>query len=220
MRPGRHGYRRLMTTIRRLADSCLLVTTGDGTTLFDPGFFTFDTGVIDLDTIGDVQRVLITHEHGDHVKPEFVRWLIDRGDDVTVHANQAVAVLLATDGIEVATADPDGVSSEDVKHEVIPTGAAPPNRAYTIDGVLTHPGDSYQPAVTAPVLALPLLVPWGSTTRSVAFARRLAPQQVIPIHDFYLNDEGRRWVTGIAGRVLADDDIEVVPLDWGESYTV
>jgi hypothetical protein len=120
----------------------------------------------------------------------------------------------------VTTADPDGVSSEDVLHEVIPTGATPPNRSYTLKGVLTHPGDSYQPTTTAPVLALPLLVPWGSTTRSIEFARRLAPQQVIPIHDFYLNDEGRRWVTGIAKTVLANDDIEVVPLDWGESYTV
>ena len=217
---GWGGYRRLMTTVRRLADSCLLVTTGNGTTLFDPGFFTFDTGVIDLDTIGDVQRVLITHEHGDHVKPEFVRWLIDRGDDVTVHANRAVAGLLTPHDIDVNTADPDGVSSEDVLHEAIPTGATPPNRSYTIDGVLTHPGDSYQPAITAPVLALPLLVPWGSTTLSVEFARRLAPQQVVPIHDFYLNDEGRRWVTGIAKTVLANDGIEVVPLDWGESYTV
>ena len=62
-----------MFTIRRLADSCLLVTTATGTTLFDPGFFTWDSGEVDLETIGDVQRVLITHEHGDHVKPEFVR---------------------------------------------------------------------------------------------------------------------------------------------------
>ena len=166
-----------------------------------------------------IDAVLVTHEHGDHVKPEFVRWLIDRGDDVTVHANRAVADLLAPHDIEVATADPGGVSSEDVLHEIIPTGATPPNRSYTIEGVLTHPGDSYQPTTTAPVLALPLLVPWGSTTRSIEFARRLAPQQVIPIHDFYLNDEGRRWVTGIAKMVLANDDIEVVPLDWGESYT-
>ena len=47
-----------MTTIRRLADSCLIVTTDQGATLFDPGFRTFD--VIDLDSIGDIQRVLIT----------------------------------------------------------------------------------------------------------------------------------------------------------------
>lgn len=209
-----------MTTIRRLTDSCLTVTTDAGTTLFDPGFHTFDTGEFDLDSLGDVQRVLITHEHGDHVKPEFVAWLIERGSDVTVYSNQAVADLLAVHDIEVTTGNPVGVSSEDVLHEMTPTGAAPPNRAFSIDGVLTHPGDSYQPATSAPVLALPLLIPWGSSTASMAFARRLAPQQAIPIHDFALSELGRNWINGVAKNVLAKSGIEFVPLGWGESYTV
>jgi L-ascorbate metabolism protein UlaG (beta-lactamase superfamily) len=209
-----------MTTITRIADSCLLVASDDGTTLFDPGFLAYDSPEIDLGSIGDVQRVLITHEHADHVKPEFVRWLIDRGDDVQVHANAAVASLLGPHGIEVHTGDPTGVSSEDVLHERIPTGATPPNRAYTIDGVLTHPGDSYAPTSTAPVLALPLLVPWGSTTASVEFARRLGPQQVVPIHDWYTSPSGRQWLFGLARAVLAADGIEVVPLDWGDRYTI
>jgi L-ascorbate metabolism protein UlaG (beta-lactamase superfamily) len=209
-----------MATITRIADSCLLVATDSGTTLIDPGFFAYDSPEIVLGSIGPVQQVLITHEHGDHVKPEFVRWLLDRGEDVKVNANRAVADLLAQHDIDVDTTDPPGVSSEDVLHEVIPTGAAPPNRSFTIEGTLTHPGDSYQPTTTAPVLALPLIVPWGSTTASVAFARRLKPRQVVPIHDFYLSPSGRAFVTNMAKGVLAGDGIEVVPLDWEESFTV
>ena len=209
-----------MTTIQRLSDSCLIVTTDEGATLFDPGFHPFDSGVVDLDSIGDIQRLLITHEHGDHVKPEFVRWLIDRGEDVTVHANQAVADLLAPHDIEVVTDNPAGVSTEDVIHETLPNGTAPPNRSYTIDGVFTHPGDSYQPTLTAPVLGLPLIIPWGSATRSVQFARDLSPRQVVPIHDFYLSESGRQFIRGMIKGILAQDDIELVPLDWGESYTV
>jgi len=209
-----------MTTIRRLTDSCLIVTTDAGPTLLDPGFHTFESGQIDLETIGDISRVLVTHEHGDHVKPDFLKWLIDRRSDIVVYSNQAVADLLDGHGIEVTTADPVGVSSEDVLHEMTPTGAQPPNRAYTIDGVLTHPGDSYQPTTSAPVLALPLLVPWGSTTRSVEFARRLAPSRVIPIHDFYLNEEGRRFIYGMAKNVLVQSGIEVITLNWGETATI
>ena len=209
-----------MTTIRRLTNSCLTVTDDSGTTLFDPGFFTFDSGKIELDSIGEVQRIMITHEHGDHVKPEFVQWIVDRGTDVKVFANQAVVDLLAGHGIAASTDNPAGVSSEDVLHEVVPTGAQPTNRAYTIDGVITHPGDSYQPTTTAPVLALPLLTPWGSTTRSVEFAKSLGPKQVVPIHDFYLSASGRGFVVGMAKAVLAKSGIEVVPLDWGDSYTV
>ncbi len=209
-----------MTTIRRLTNSCLVVTTDDGATLFDPGFWTFGSGDVDLESIGDIQRILITHEHGDHVKPEFVRWLIDRGEDVAVHSNQAVFDLLEPHEIEVLVDNPAGVSTEDVIHEMIPNGTTPPNRSYTIDGVFTHPGDSYQPTHTAPVLALPLITPWGTTTRSVQFARDLGPKQVVPIHDFYLSATGREFITGMAKNVLAGDGIELVALDWGESFTI
>jgi L-ascorbate metabolism protein UlaG (beta-lactamase superfamily) len=209
-----------MTTIKRLTDSCLIVTTDDGATLFDPGFHTFETDVVDLNEIGGIQRVLITHEHGDHVSPDFLNWVIDRGDDVAVYGNQNVADLLAPKGIEVSTTNPTGTSSEDVLHETTPMGDAPPNRAWTIDGVLTHPGDSYGLTRSAPILALGLLTPWGSTTKTLEFARNLSPEQAIPVHDFYLSDSGRNWINSVAKHVLAQAGIEMVTLDWGESYTV
>ena len=209
-----------MTKIRRLTDSCVHVTTDDHATLFDPGFHTFSEGEIDLDSIGDVTRVMITHEHRDHAHPDFVRWLIDRGSDVVVHSNQAVANLLSGHGVEVTTDPPAGVTVEDVLHARLPTGAQPPNRAFTIDGVITHPGDSREPTTTAPLLALPLLVPWDSATGAVEFARRVKPARVLPIHDFYLTKSGREWIRGLIKNVLADDDIELIDVDWGVEFTV
>ncbi|MEE8330706.1 MAG: MBL fold metallo-hydrolase [Acidimicrobiia bacterium] len=209
-----------MTTIRRLADSCLIIHSDSGNTLLDPGSFTWESGVIDLEAIGDVQSVLVTHEHGDHVNPEFIKWLLDRGDDISVHANQAVAELLAPHDIEILTGAIDDVTFEDVVHEVTPLGTSPPNRSFTIDGTLTHPGDSYQPSTTGPVLALPLLTPWGSTHHSMEFAKRLRPRQALPIHDFYLTEPGKDWIYGMCKKVLAAADIELVTLAWGESYTL
>lgn len=213
-------YLVLMPTIRRLTDSCLIFTTDSQATLIDPGTHTFESGAIDLDKIGDVTRVLITHQHGDHVKPEFVRWLIDRRRDLTVHSNKAVADLLTKHEINSSTATPDGVTAEDVAHEMVPSGAAPPNRAYTVEGLLTHPGDSYQTSTTAPTMALALMAPWGSSHQSVEFARRLRPARVVPIHDFYLSETGRRWLSGLVKTVLDKDGIELIPLDWGESVTL
>ena len=209
-----------MTEIRRLTDSCLLVTTDDHATLFDPGFHTFQEGEFDLDSIGDVTRVLVTHEHADHVNPDFVRWLIDRKKDLVVHSNQAVADLLDKDDIAVSTDVPSGVEVEDVLHEQLPNGARPPNRAFTIEGVFTHPGDSREPTVTAPIMALPLIAPWGSVTGAVEFARKVAPQQVIMIHDFYLSEMGRARIRQMAGGVLAEEGIEMLDLDWGDSLRV
>lgn len=209
-----------MATIRRLTDSCVLVTTDSEAVLFDPGSHTFQSGEVDLDSIGDVSRLMITHEHGDHVNPEFVAWLLDRGPDVAVHSNRAVADLLRKHDIDVSTNLPSGVSAEDVMHEVLPTGEAPPNRAFTIEDVFTHPGDSREPTRSAPVLALPLMAPWGSATGAVDFARTLGPRQVFSIHDFYMSASGREWIQGVVKRALAEDGIELVELDWGDSYTV
>jgi L-ascorbate metabolism protein UlaG (beta-lactamase superfamily) len=209
-----------MSQIRRLTDSCLLVTTEDEATLFDPGFHTFLDGPVDLDSIGDVTRVLVTHEHADHVNPDFVDWLVDRNSDLVVHSNQAVADLLDGHGIEVSVAVPHGVSAEDVLHEKLPTGARPPNRSWTIDGLITHPGDSHEPTHTAPILALPLMAPWGSVTGAVEFARRLQPERVIMIHDFFMSDSGRERIRKLAEGVLAEAGIEMLDLDWDDHLTV
>lgn len=208
-----------MVTITRVADSCLVVATEHGNTLIDPGGFAFKWEGIDLNDIGDVQRVLITHEHADHVSPEFVRWLVDRGTDVTVHGNNNVVTLLGEAGIEASTSAPAGTSLEDLTHETLPTGQKPPNRSWTVDGALTHPGDTYQSTSTARVLALALLAPWGSMTASVAFARKLGPRMVVPIHDFYLSRSGRTWATGVATKALESAGIELVDLDPGKSFS-
>ncbi|HUG07323.1 MAG TPA: MBL fold metallo-hydrolase [Acidimicrobiia bacterium] len=209
-----------MSRIRRLTDSCLLVTTDGEATLFDPGFHTFLEGVIDLESIGDVTRVFVTHEHADHVNPDFVKWLIERKSDLVVYSNQAVADLLDGHGIEVSVEAPEGTTVEDVLHERLPTGARPPNRSWTIDGVITHPGDSHEPTITAPIMALPLLAPWGSVTGAVEFARRIQPERVIMIHDFFMSDSGRVRIRNLAKNVLAESGIEMLGLDWGDHLTI
>ena len=209
-----------MTTVSRLTDSCLVVTTDDEATMFDPGFHTFLSGEIELDSIPDVTRLLITHEHGDHVHPDFIKWLQERGTDLSIYSNDAVVALLEPHGIEVTTTPPEGVTAEDVVHGMLPTGAQPPNRSFTIDGVLTHPGDSREPDVVAPILALPLIVPWGSARGAVEHAQRVKPAQVIPIHDWYLSQGGREFIRGMISGVLGEQGIEMIDLDWGQSYTV
>lgn len=209
-----------MTTIRRLTHSCVIVTDDDHATLIDPDFFTFTSGEIDFDSIGDITRVLITHEHGDHVHPEFVQWLMGRRADLEVYSNAAVQTMLSKSDIDVSVDVPEGTSIQDGVHERIPNGATPPNRAWTVADVFTHPGDSYGLQATAPVLSLSLLAPWGSSTASVDFAKRLAPRQVIPAHDFYLSAQGRSFLPGLVAGPLVEAGIEFVPLGWGDSYTV
>jgi L-ascorbate metabolism protein UlaG (beta-lactamase superfamily) len=189
-------------------------------TLVDPGHHTFDERPIDLESIGDISAVVVTHAHQDHVDPGFVRWLKDRYPELTVHANQQVAELLAPIGIEVLDTNPQGITSEDLDHEITPLGSGPPNRAFTVGDALTHSGDSYRLSRSAPVLTMSLMAPWGSTTQSVEYIRRLRPSFVVPVHDSYLSESGQRSIWGIVSRALKEDGIELLEVGWGESFQV
>lgn len=208
-----------MPTIRRLTHSCLLVTGDNGTVMLDPDQFTWTSGVVDLESIGDVQRVLVTHEHGDHMHPDFIKWVRDRGTDVTIHGNPRVKELLAEQDIEVSTDNPPGVTAEDNLHGALPNGMQPPNRAFTYAGV-THTGDSFELSACGDVLFLPLIVPWGQTRVGVQLVEKLQPKQVIPAHDFYLSDGGREFIYGVAGGAISATGAEFVPLTYGDSYTI
>lgn len=96
-----------MTKIRRLTDSAVLVTTGDMAAIFDPGFDTFESGEFDLDFIGDVTRIPITHEFALRLRPRMVVPVHDHS--LTRSARKWVRDMarsaLASVGIEVADVD-------------------------------------------------------------------------------------------------------------------
>jgi L-ascorbate metabolism protein UlaG (beta-lactamase superfamily) len=57
---------------------------------------------------------------------------------------------------------------------------------------LFHPGDAYdaEPG-EIDILALPLNAPWTASRDTVAFAQRISPRVVVPIHDVLLSAIGR-----------------------------
>jgi L-ascorbate metabolism protein UlaG (beta-lactamase superfamily) len=209
-----------MLSIRRLSHSSLVITTNSAVTLVDPGQHTFEERPVDLDTIGDITAVVITHAHQDHVDPRFVQWLKDRYREATVHGNQQVADLLGPLGIDVVQTDPVDVTSEDLEHEITPLGPGPANRCYTFGDAITHPGDTYKLTKSAPVLTMALMAPWGSTAQSVECIKAVRPNYVIPVHDSYLSENGRRSIGGIASRAVKDHGIELVELGWGETFQI
>jgi L-ascorbate metabolism protein UlaG (beta-lactamase superfamily) len=207
-------------TLHRLADSCLIADTGRHSALFDPGFFAWGHDSLDLGSLPDIDRILVTHEHADHFVPDFVAALTGRYPEVEIQSNESVVGLLSAAGLAGTTRSPAWVATHDIAHEMIPTGVVPPNTGYTIDGVFTHPGDSFRLAASGPVLALPLMAPWGTATQAVELARRLRPRYVVPIHDWYLTPPAREWLYGLVAGVLAGDSIELVRLDHFASVTL
>jgi L-ascorbate metabolism protein UlaG (beta-lactamase superfamily) len=71
---------------------------------------------------------------------------------------------------------------------------------------LYHPGDAYdgKPG-DVDVLAVPLNAPWARVAETIAFVRRVAPRQIVPIHDALLSEAGRRLYLGHVEGYGGDD---------------
>jgi L-ascorbate metabolism protein UlaG (beta-lactamase superfamily) len=73
------------------------------------------------------------------------------------------------------------------------------NVGYVVDGSVYHPGDAlFVPEQDIATLLLPVSGPWLKLAEAIDFARAVAPQRAIPIHDALLSREGLgivdRWV--------------------------
>lgn len=179
--------------VTKIHHACLLIE-GSGTRiLVDPGMLG------PRPPLDDVDAVLITHRHDDHLDPDLVREALRR--DIPVWAPADTRGALGDDRIRVAAPGDsftvggrDGLRVEvagDRHAEVHPEIPGPQNRAYLIGGAVFVTGDEH---VTPPgpfrLLATPIDAPWLRATDLIRYVRRLRPELVIGVHDGLLNADG------------------------------
>jgi L-ascorbate metabolism protein UlaG (beta-lactamase superfamily) len=169
--------------------SCVLVETGSARLLIDPG--TFAAG---FEVARELDAVLITHQHPDHLDAEKLPVLmaanpgaaliVDEGSAPVVRdLGLAATVLYAGDDVRVAGA---AVRVAGGRHALIHRDIPViPNNCYVLDdGVFYHPGDSLVPPdQTIDVLGVPAAAPWLKTSEAVDFLRAVRPRVALPIHD-------------------------------------
>ena len=78
-------------TVQKLADSCVRVDIGDHSVLVDPGFYTWEHDRLDLTSMPAPDRLLITHNHPDHLAIEFVQALVTEYSEMIIETNKEVA---------------------------------------------------------------------------------------------------------------------------------
>jgi L-ascorbate metabolism protein UlaG (beta-lactamase superfamily) len=167
----------------------VLLETGSARLLIDPG--TFATG---FEVARELDGVLITHQHPDHVDIEKLPVLmaanpraalvVDEGSAGVVRdLGLSPTVLNAGDHLDIAGA---AVHVAGGRHAVIYQDIPViPNNCYVIDhGAFYHPGDSLVvPEQAIDVLGLPAAAPWLKTSEAIDFARAVKPRVAVPIHD-------------------------------------
>ena len=99
------------------------------------------------------------------------------------------------------------------REQGIPIGPGPANTGFHVEGVLTHPGDSHSFVETMPILAMPFAAPWGSLVAGVDRTRLVQPRYVIPIHDWFLSEDGKAFMYRLAEMGLANDETELVHIE-------
>ena len=184
--------------VKKFGHSCLLVEERDETLLFDPGRREFLDDRATPDAFAGVSLVVVTHWHPDHADAELIGRIVRRsGAKVLAPAEgetelraAGVESIVPTDG--KLTVGAFNLELSGAVHEPVLGSAVPRNVACLVNGRLLNTGDSFDVVLDryrgVEVLALPITAPWLKELEAAAFAERLAPRRVLPVHDGYLKD--------------------------------
>jgi L-ascorbate metabolism protein UlaG (beta-lactamase superfamily) len=217
--------------IAKYIHSCLLFEHEGDKLLFDPGNYTFVEGRVTPATFRDVSTVVITHSHPDHLALESLKQILAQSS-ADVVANCEVAAILHEEGIDSTTIE-EGVLTVGgftlrairTPHEPILADTVPRHTAFLIDDRVLNCADSFAdpllPYAGVEVLIMPVMAPFLTEVGAAAFARRMRPRQLIPVHDGYAKDFFLRQRYDNYERVFRAMNIAFHPLaEPGDGMTV
>lgn len=178
--------------ITKFGHCCLLVEEDNLRILIDPG--KYSDGQNDIENI-DV--VLITHEHPDHLDIDSLRAVLKNNPEAKIVANKSVCDILNKENFEcIQIKDGEKIIEKGVlieaygEHHAIFHSSVPPiqNTGYFIAEKFFYPGDAFtNPGKQVEILALPSAGPWMKISEAIDYTLSINPKICFPVHESVLN---------------------------------
>jgi L-ascorbate metabolism protein UlaG (beta-lactamase superfamily) len=186
--------------IKKIGHCCLVIEVDGKRVMTDPGGWTsaqVEERNIDL--------VLITHEHGDHLHLESLKVVLENNPNCKVVTNTAVKNILVKENIWNKDEEDknffvleDGEVGDELQkvlgvnlfaktcdHADIYDSVVPvQNTGYMLADKMFYPGDAYlEIGRPVEILALPVAGPWAKIREVIEYEKRVKPRVAFPVHD-------------------------------------
>ena len=208
--------------IKKLSHCCLIIETQNKRLMTDPGLYSLEQH----SKAHNLDMILITHEHADHVHIASLKQFVKAMPKVKVITNDAVGEMLAREGIEHHVMkdgnviDHDGIHLEAIGHDHAIIHKSLPvvsNIGYFIDHKLFYPGDALTlPGKKVDVLALPVAGPWIKISEAIDYALAIKPRLAFPVHDAVRSQAAHK----IPSLILPQNGIDFVTLEEGQEINL
>jgi L-ascorbate metabolism protein UlaG (beta-lactamase superfamily) len=191
--------------------------------LIDPGAYSAG-----FEGLEDLDLVLVTHAHPDHLDADRLRALLVSSPQATVlHGRGAATALAGLDTIIAVPGDTLVIANVGITvtgggdhARVHPDLPASDNNGYLVNDAVLHPGDAlHPPGRPVDVLLVPAAGPWLKIQEAIDYVRAVAPRVAIPIHQGGLAPVHQRLHHQLLTD-LAPDGTEIVVLDHAVSREI
>ncbi len=174
--------------ITKLGHCCLIINIRGVRFLTDPGNYTTAQ-----DTVTDIDYVVISHEHTDHLHVESLKKVLVNNPKAQVITNAAVGKILEKESVPfIKVANGDSFDASGVPISGHGVNHAPiyrdflnvENTGYFFDNTFFTPGDAFEgPGKPVDILALPVSGPWCNIEDAIDCALAIKPRIAFGIHD-------------------------------------